>query len=317
MSFDVALSGLNAAQADLNVISHNIANASTTGFKSSRAEFADVYAVTQTGLSRNAIGRGVDLKSVRQEFTQGGITFTQNNLDLAVSGQGFFRVSDAGATAYTRSGHFGVDRDGYIVNSSNQRLQGYQATDGVLSGAIGDLNVDFSDFPPKASTSVTIGANLDATSTAPTVAFDINDSTSYNDSTSTTVYDSLGTSHVMTTYYRKTGSNAWQAHVYLDNTSVTGATPITMTFDNAGEPTGGGVTTLPAAAVAGGAAPLTLTLDQNAVTQFGSVFGVNKLSQDGYPTGRLSDLDVDQHGNISARFTNGLSSVLGQVVLAN
>ena len=318
MAFDIALSGINAAQNDLDVISHNIANTGTTGFKSSRADFADVYAATQTGLSRNAIGSGVDLKSVRQQFTQGGISFTANNLDLAISGQGFFRVSEQGTTAYTRAGTFGVDRDGNIVNSSGQVLQGYQASNGTLTGAVGDLVLDFSDFPPQSTTELELGANLDATeSPAPTVPFNPADETSYNHSTATTVYDSLGTSHIATMYYAKAADNTWNVHVYVGNQAATAAAGIPVTFDNSGNRTSPTISTLNAVTPPGGAGPISMSLDQTNVTQYGSPFSVNKLTQNGFANGRLTDLDIDQEGVVFARFSNGNSSVLGQVVLAN
>ncbi|MGB1580938.1 MAG: flagellar hook-basal body complex protein, partial [Nevskiales bacterium] len=138
MSFRIALSGLNAASNDLNVVSNNVANANTTGFKSSRAEFADVYANFAGGLGSGQIGSGVRLSNVAQQFGQGNIDFTDNTLDLAISGQGFFTLSDGGTRVYSRAGAFGVDRDGYVVNAANQRLQVYGATgnDSFNTGAL-------------------------------------------------------------------------------------------------------------------------------------------------------------------------------------
>jgi len=118
MGFETALTGLNAASADLNVISNNIANTSTTGFKGSRAEFADIYAAANLGTTSTAIGSGVRLSAVAQQFTQGNISFTNNNLDLAINGQGFFRLSDNGSSVYSRSGTFHVDRDGYMSTAA-------------------------------------------------------------------------------------------------------------------------------------------------------------------------------------------------------
>src|SRR5262245_27409527 len=125
MPFRLALSGLNAAQADLTVTAHNIANTATTGFKGSRAEFAEMFSVSPQGVSNLAIGNGVRTSNVAQQFAQGNIDFTNNSLDLAVSGQGFFVLNDAGAQAYTRAGAFQIDRDGFLVNAQSQRLQVY------------------------------------------------------------------------------------------------------------------------------------------------------------------------------------------------
>ena len=125
MTFRLALSGLNAAQADLTVTANNIANTATSGFKGSRAEFAELFSVSPQGVSSNAIGNGVRVSNIAQQFTQGNIDFTDNSLDLALSGQGFFILNDSGALAYTRSGAFQVDAQGFIVNARNQRLQVY------------------------------------------------------------------------------------------------------------------------------------------------------------------------------------------------
>ena len=130
MTFRIALSGLNAAQADLNVTANNIANTSTTGFKGSRTEFAELFAVSLQGVSSNASGNGVRVAAVTQQFAQGNIDFTDNNLDLAISGQGFFILCDSGALAYTRAGAFQMNRDGYVVNSPGPAPAGVSAARG-------------------------------------------------------------------------------------------------------------------------------------------------------------------------------------------
>src|SRR5687767_14487630 len=143
MPFRLALSGLNAASTDLSVTANNIANVATTGFKGSRAEFADLFATTQQGVSATAIGNGVRVSNVSQQFSQGNIDFTDNSLDLAISGQGFFILNDGGALAYTRAGAFQVDAQGYIVNPRQQRLQVYPpGTNGQFNtGALSDIQL--------------------------------------------------------------------------------------------------------------------------------------------------------------------------------
>ena len=142
MPFRTALSGLNASSAELRVIGNNVANASTTGFKESRAEFADIFATSNLGVTSNAIGTGVRVSSVSQQFTQGNIGFTDNNLDLAISGQGFFIMNDNGVNAYTRAGALGIDRNGFVVNSQQQELTIFQAdVNGNITGATGSLPV--------------------------------------------------------------------------------------------------------------------------------------------------------------------------------
>lgn len=205
MSFRIALSGLNAASTDLNVTAHNIANVNTTGFKRSRAEFADVYATSTFGLSRNATGTGVRTANIAQQFGQGNIDFTDNSLDMAISGLGFFTLSQNGSFVYTRAGNFATDREGYVVAPNGARLQAYAPSiggTGFDTGRLTDLRLSTADNPPAPTTRATIGSNLPANALPPPVAvFDPDDPNSYNHTTSVTVYDSLGVSHVATFYY--------------------------------------------------------------------------------------------------------------------
>lgn len=322
MSFRIALSGLNASSADLNVISNNIANVSTTGFKKARTEFADIFSSANIGAVSTAIGSGVNVSKVDQQFSQGNIGFTDNGLDLAISGQGFFRLSDNGSIVYSRAGSFGIDRDGYVTNAKNQRLTAYLAdANGNVTGALGDLQLNTADLLPQASSSIDVGVNLDATSTAPTTAFNSTDPSTYNNSTSLTLYDSQGISHLGTIYFRKTAANTWDTHLFVDGTEATPTVSGAITFNSDGTlatPAGGQVAynALPIA----GANNLALTLNYGSSTptsQFGSNFGVNSLSQNGYASGRLSGIDISGTGIILARYTNGQSKTLGQVALAN
>ncbi len=163
MSFNTALSGLNAASSDLNITGNNIANASTVGFKGSRAEFADVYASSLLGSGANQIGSGVKLARVAQQFDQGTISFTNNSLDLAIDGNGFFVLSDEGARTFTRAGAFGVDSEGFITAGTGARLQGFTANQtGTLSGILGDLRINTNNLPPLQTTLVDASVNLDA-----------------------------------------------------------------------------------------------------------------------------------------------------------
>ncbi len=454
MTFRIALSGLNAASAELRVIGNNVANASTTGFKKSRVQFADIFATANLGAAANAIGSGVRVADIAQQFSQGNIAFTDNNLDLAISGQGFFRLSDNGVSVYTRAGSFGVDRNGYLVNSQDQRLTGFLADSaGNITGALGDIRLDSSDIAPQATSTVNLGLNLDAsakipaapvttsvinlgstganpvldtgdspittgafnmvdtygqqvtgaqlqftysgsgndwdvtivgatgtvstatmtvgTSTTVTLnwdpdgagaqqstpitidvttvgqatgggntdvtasangalqgVFDVADAATYNNSTSLTVYDSQGTAHLATLYYRKTGiPNQWETYFYFDGQRIDGAQPNgsdLLEFSSEGVLTAiNGVSTPPSSFTTasfnpgGGASTMTLTMDYSSVSQFGGGFNVNSLRQDGYATGRLSGIDIDDTGIILARFTNGQSRTLAQIALAN
>ncbi len=168
MTFEIALSGINAASTELNTISNNIANNATTGFKRSRAEFADVYAQNTFTSNHSTGGQGVRVANIRQDHTQGDMQFTDRNLDLAVEGNGLFRLEDNGSALYTRSGNFGLDKEGFIVNSGGNKLTGYGVdSENEITPIITDLQIDYSDLKAKPSTQVTLSANLDATAEVP------------------------------------------------------------------------------------------------------------------------------------------------------
>ena len=320
MPFPIALSGLNAASADLGVIANNVANVNTTGFKGSRAEFAEVFAVGSQSAG-GAAGSGVRIASISQQFTQGNIDFTENALDLAISGEGFFVLSDNGTRSYTRAGAFGVDRDGYVVNAQGQRLQAYPAvSDGLFNtGAPGDLQLAVGASPPRATSVATLGINLPAAADVPANAtFDPADPTSFNHTTSITIYDSLGSAHTATVYFIKdAAANTWNTAVQIDGSTVTGATPVVFNPDGTLQTPAGGQIVLDPHTPGTGASDINLALDLGMATQFGEAFGVNSLSQDGYTTGRLTGVSVDSEGVVFARFTNGQSNALGKIALAN
>lgn len=315
MSFETALTGLNAASADLDVTGNNVANSATTGFKYSRAEFADIYALSNLGTARTSIGQGVRLAEVAQQFTQGQFDFTGNTLDLAVNGTGFFALSDNGSISYSRNGAFQLDRDGYIVDTSGRHLTGYlPGSNGTIGGTRGNLKVNIGNVAPKASANISLSANLDAGAAAMTPTFDAADTSTYNFSTSTTVYDAQGKDHLATLYFQKQSDNVWDIHI--DGDDGTGAQgPATVTFDNRGQfVSATGTTTYPFNYAGAGTA--NIGVDYSALTQYGSVFDVKELSQDGYSAGQFTSLGVESDGRILARFTNGQSQTLGQIALS-
>ena len=315
MSFQIALSGLNAASTDLQITSNNIANANTVGFKSSRGEFADVFSGDSVG-----IGNGVRLTDVRQEFTQGNVEITARQLDLAISGNGFFITEDNGSLLYSRVGAFGLDADGVVQNAEGERLQIYApvpGTNGFNQGQLAPLIVTAETAPPEASTAVAMNINLPANATVPTVApFDPNDPLSYNHSTSTILFDSLGVSHTATYFFTRT-AGGWNVNQTLDG-NVVGATE-PFTFNSTGTiatPAGGNIPsfTVP---LTNGADPLTVGLQLGETTQYGADFTVNNINPDGQAEGRLRGLEISQTGIVFARFSNGQSQTLGKVALAN
>jgi len=322
MTFDIALSGINAASTELEVISNNISNSATTGFKKSRAEFADVFATSRLGSSSTAVGRGVHVAAVRQDFSQGDVNFTDNNLDLSIDGQGLFRVNDNGNELYTRAGAFGLDREGYIVNSQDQRLIGYGVDEnGNVLPIADDMQIDYSDIPPKPTENVSLSMNLDSlTQVLP--PFNVADPQTYNYSTSTTVYDSLGASQVATTFLRKDTPNSWSTYLFVDGVEVSQPGGDEMTFDAAGELTAvNGTPDLSTQSITfnpiSGASPMSIAYDLSDISQFEGPFGVNEVVQDGYTAGRLDDFDIGSDGMIFGRFSNGQAKIMGQITLSN
>jgi flagellar hook protein FlgE len=340
MAFSTAISGINAATADLGVISNNIANASTTGFKASRAEFADVYATSLLGAGGNAIGKGVSLAAVTQEFGQGNITFTNNSLDLAINGAGFFQLSVDGAVEYTRAGNFQVDREGFIVSNQGARLQGFQVDGGGdVTGQIGDIRIDRSLIDPNPTAEVLLTSNLDSREVSPGTGFATNgpydafgtpatspNPADFNATTSTTIYDSLGNPHVLSLYYVKTTNpNEWEVYSLIDGQSQNGGAPVTLEFTSNGQFDPASVTQIDiigwnpvdSTGIANGAAPQDFAVDLAATTQFGTEFAVSSIIQDGFAAGQLRGLEIDESGVAFARYTNGESRALGQVARAS
>ncbi len=321
MPFRLALSGLNAAQADLTVTANNIANTATAGFKGSRAEFAELFSVSPQGVSSVAIGNGVRVTNVAQQFSQGNIDFTDNSLDLALSGQGFFVLNDGGALAYTRAGAFQVDRNGFLVNSQNQRLQVYPPSDNgsFNTGALTDVQLVTSESAPAPTTQAEVVLNLPGNAAEPAVgAFSETDPNSYNHATSLTTYDSLGAAHTATLYFVKTDQpNQWTTRLFVDGAAV--GTEQTLEYSPTGALTApaGGQIPFGAHPTSTGAEDMNMTFDFSRSTQYGNNFNVNAVTQDGYTTGRLIGMDIDATGVVQARFTNGRSLALGQVALAN
>jgi flagellar hook protein FlgE len=321
MPFAIALSGLNAASADLGVTANNVANVNTTGFKMSRAQFAEVFAVGTQSVSTSASGSGVRLSAIAQQFTQGNIDFTDNALDLAIGGEGFFVLSDGGARSYTRAGAFGVDNQGYVVNAQGSRLQAYPfAGSGLFNtGTPVDLQLTIGANPPAATTRADFGINLPADAAVPAnPVFDPADPSSFNHTTSVTVYDSLGAAHTATVYFIKDAvPNTWNTQIEIEGNPVAGAAQIVFNPDGTLLSPPGGLMPLAPYNPGTGAADINMSLAFDNATQFGDNFGVNSLFQDGFTTGRLTGVSVDAEGVVFARFTNGQSTSLGKLALAN
>jgi flagellar hook protein FlgE len=324
MSFQQGLSGLNAAAKNLDVIGNNIANSSTVGFKGSSAQFADVFANTSAGSSTTAVGIGTSVGKIAQAFTQGNVEVTSNPLDVAISGNGFFRMSNGGAVSYTRNGQFALDKNGYIVNATGMNLTGFPAAaggTGVTTAAPVNLQISSADLAPKASTAATLQVGLVPGITFPTVSpFTPTDTNTFTDSTSIAVYDSLGAQHTLGVYFARTAAVApsggnWDVYGALDGNAL--STPLmgSMAFDSNGAmPVPPSISlNMP---IPNGAANIAMTLKLDGSTQFNSKFAPQPPIQDGYATGQLNGYAIGKDGIITASYSNGQTRPQGQIALS-
>ncbi len=357
MSFQQGLSGLNATSKSLDIIGNNIANANTYGSKTSRAEFADVYAASLGGAGSASIGTGVNLAAVSQQFSQGSISTTSNAMDLAISGGGFFQVTDGqNPTVYSRNGQFKLDQDGFIVNNQALKLIGYPADgQGVIQpGRAAPLQLPTAGIAPKSTEKIGLELNLDSRVAATeqpagAPAIDFSDPSTYNNSTSVTVYDEKGQDVALTYYFQKaqtltdntttpptvTNADTWNVYISANGAPLSGtAASPTASLTIAFAPNGGSPTfnpaaippatnpaiDIPASTNEAGATTLPITGVQLAfgnMTQYGAKFGVTDISQDGYAPGQLSGISIEPNGIVLARYSNGQSKPAGQIEMAN
>ena len=322
MSFQQGLSGLAAAARNLDAIGNNVANASTVGFKSSGLVFADIYANSLGASLSTTVGIGTAVAAVQANFGQGNLRSTSNPLDVAINGSGFFRLDTNGAVSYSRNGQFHLDKDGFIVNATGAKVTGYgtDAAGNILVASPAPLQVSSAQLAATPTTIGEIGLNLDAREAVPVSApFNINNAQTYNKATSLTIFDSLGNSHSLSTYYVKSAANTWQVYAALDGTALP-ASIGTLNFNPDGT-LNTTTTTLPfnvALTIAGGAVtPQNVALDLDTATQFGSAFSVDTLTQNGFSAGQLSGYGIDDDGTVVGRYSNGQTRDLGQIVLSN
>ena len=336
MSFQQGLSGLNASSKNLEVIGNNIANANTYGSKVSRAEFASVYASSLNGAGTNLVGIGTTLQTVAQQFTQGNVSTTDNPLDLAINGGGFFQVTDGNSqVSYTRNGQFKLNRDGYLVNNAQDKLLGYVAdSNGVIQpGRAVPLQLPTSGIEPSATTRAAMELNLDArkavTLPASAPLIDFANANSYNNATSLTVYDAKGQDIAMSFYFQKAANDSWNVYATANGSTVAGsaAAPQPITTINFAPDGSGPITpsapvaiNIPSSTNAVGAVTVPITgmqFDVSAFTQFGSAYGITAQDQDGYSAGLLTKVAVEANGIVMAHYSNGESKPAGQIELAS
>ncbi|KAB0481632.1 flagellar hook protein FlgE [Pseudomonas reinekei] len=354
MSFNIGLSGLYAANKQLDVTGNNIANVATVGFKSSRAEFEDVYSATRLGTGSKTTGSGVRLANVSQQFTQGDINNTGNVLDMGINGSGFFVLNDSGSLSYTRAGTFKVDKEGYVTNTDGTaRLQGYgvDANGKIINGVLTDLRIDTSNLAPKTTTNVSSTINLDSKSDViDQVANPFDPSkpgTAFTKQFTTQIYDTQGNKHQMDQYMVKTGANTWDVYTLIDGRNPDGSDPMnaasrpvpsTMAFDTSGKLvsvttpgtppvvspdlkiTGwipGKVTNGVWAPNGAAADPAGVTVAMGNTTQFNADSARSIPDQNGYATGQITNLTIDGSGVMLANFSNYQTKPIGQLALAS
>jgi flagellar hook protein FlgE len=333
MSFYTSLSGLQAAQIDMSTISHNLANVSTNGFKKSSSVFADVMASNFSSDPRRMVGSGTVLAENRQEFGEGSLRSTGSTLDLAISGDGFFAVkapTGGAALSYTRNGSFRVDSTTrLIVDNQGSTLQAYPVdTQGnvTATGTAGLVNVQIPATSGTAAqtTAVGLGVRLSTAAGAPaTAAFNRADPSSYNNATSTQIFDSAGHAMTMTNYWVRdpsgdvNGQTNWQVYSYVGDEPLTaaGAPAATVTFNQIGEMTSPDRIDYDAFNPMGGAAQ-NVSLDLSGTTAQTTTFSLVSQTQNGATAGQLSGIAIDDEGLITASFSNGDTQMLGKVAVA-
>ncbi|MFZ2008269.1 MAG: flagellar hook protein FlgE [Stellaceae bacterium] len=332
MTLSVELTGLQAAQTDLDTIGNNIANVSTVGFKGSTPNFSDIYGASLLGSAGSGVspGQGVTTNSLSQLFTEGAISQTGNPMDVAINGNGFFQVQTPSGVAYTRDGSLQLNSQGFLTNDSGALIMGYAApasgSSSSSSGALSAIQVSEGNLPASATTSLSMSVDLPSTDTpinTTTTPFSVSDPNSYNQSTSTTVYDSLGSPDTLTTYFTQaSGSGSpdhWQTHWQLSNSSgsmISSGAGATLIFNSSGVLTSGSGT-INVANPGDGAAALSIAQNFTGTTLSDLAFGVNSVSANGDGGGQFSGLQISNNGDVVAQYSNGSTSPIATIALAN
>jgi len=310
MSFNIALSGIQAINEQLNTLSNNIANAGTYGFKSSRANFASVYAGEQAN--------GVQISSLTQNIGQNGsLASTGRSMDAAIQGRGFFTSRDAqGVISYSRVGIFSTNADGLLVDATGKMVQGYGPTVNGVLGTMGDIEIPTGQIPAVATTRTTYTGNMsDEWPTLPAAGFNMNDSATYNMVKQSVVYDSLGAQHTVSQYFVKTGPTAVTVRYSINGAAPTAAQTHTLNFNTSGTlatgQTGPALTFTPP-----GAAALNFTFDYTGTTKFAGEATSTTNRANGYASGTFVGVELAEDGAIVAKYSNEQQQVVGTIALA-
>jgi flagellar hook protein FlgE len=330
MGFQYGLSGMNAASKNLDVIGNNVANANTTGFKSSRTEFTQMFGSAIGSSSSTASGQGVSVGAISQQFLQGNVSATGNALDVAINGNGFLQLElTDGTTAYSRAGSLQIDKDGQLVNRQGAKVMGFQTdptTGDVISRTPSAITVPIDKgIVGQKTSAITAKVNLDANASSYDAAANKPAYSTY--SSSFDVYNSQGEAIPVNLFFVKSAAgtpNSWAVHYQVDNSTpfsiAAGNLLSTVTFKNDGSfdsaiPATTALTTIPFKE-ADDSTVINTTVDLKGLTQLASRFSVSQLSQDGYASGDLNNVSIEPDGTVLARYSNGLSLSQGQLVLA-
>ena len=307
MSFDIALSGIQSINQQLNSTSNNIANAGTYGFKSSRANFSAMYAGSRA--------TGTEIGSLTQSMSlNGGVLNTGRALDAAIDGRGYFVSRDAQNTmSYSRVGIFSASNEGKLIDANGRLVQGYAAVKGSTAlGTMGDMLIPTGQIPAVASTKLAYAANMSSEWPIKAVTFDKTNELSYNSGKSSILYDSLGAKHSLGQYFVKTAAGV-DVHYTFDNADVL---PVTkMTFDTSGKLVTGTSAT-PVLPTPPGAAPMSVAIDYTGTTQFAGESTTSTDRADGYASGTYTGVELAADGSVVAKYTNGQKQSIGVIALA-
>lgn len=339
MGFQQGISGLNAASKNLDVIGHNIANSGTTGFKSSRAEFADLVASSMGVGSSNSAGVGVEVAAIAQQFTQGNLTLTGNGMDVAINGNGFFKLQlPDGSQAYTRAGNFKLDKSGDVVTSNGANVMGYKMDPATGLASSSTVPLSFPTGAPIAARQtgkITATLNLDARANlaaglpavaaipgpppvAAVAAIPPTPRSTYG--TSLNVYDTQGVATPVNLYFEKSGPNEWKVFDTLDPAVTTEVGTVKFDLNGAYDPSSSPITLTVKPASNPNAPPvadISAALDLSGLTQFGSKFAVSDLKQDGYAAGQLNNINISDDGTVVASYSNGVTRAEAQLALSS
>jgi flagellar hook protein FlgE len=315
-AMQTGVSGLMTNGEAISVIGNNLANVNTIGFKEGRTLFSDMLS---TNINRGQIGRGSQIQAVQNMFGQGSMENTGSATDLAIQGDGMFALQAPNSSErfYSRAGAFNFDSNNILTNPDGYKVLGYGMTDminGVSNGVLGTIDLSkFSTMPPKATTTLTLMANLDASQAVPAAVWDpaaatFNPVTASNFSTSTTAYDALGNAKPLTLYFAKSGANTWDMYTYDGTTYTAAGAGTALTFDGA---TGALTAPSPATIATNG-----LTVDITGTTQFATPSAISSQSQNGYAAGDMAKVSVDEKGFVNVLYTNSMTQKVAQVALA-